>query len=138
MKLPLKDMSLDHIGIAVESIKDSLGFYEAMGLKEVHFEEVESEKVKIAMMTLSNGARLELLEPTSDESAVHKFLGKRGPGIHHICIKVDNIAAKLSELKEAGVRLIHESPKEGADNCLIAFIHPKATGGVLIELSQSM
>ena len=138
MKLPLKDMSLDHIGIAVESIEGALGFYKAMGLSDVHYEEVESEKVKIAMMTLTNGARLELLEATSDDSTIKKFIDKRGSGIHHICIKVDDIKAKLAELKKEGVRLIHEEPKEGADNCLIAFIHPKATGGVLIELSQSM
>lgn len=130
---PLK---LDHIGVAVESLKQGQPFYEGLGLGEMHVEEVPGEKVKVGMFELANDSRIELLEPTSSDSAVAKFLASRGPGIHHICLSVTDIHSVLKSLKAAGVKLVHETPVQGAHNCLIAFIHPKSTGGVLIELSQ--
>lgn len=102
----------------------------------MHVEEVPGEKVKVGMFELDNDARIELLEPMSSDSAIAKFLATRGPGIHHICLKVKNIRAILKTLKAQGVRLVHEEPVPGAHNCLIAFVHPKSTGGVLIELSE--
>lgn len=99
-------------------------------------EEVETEKVSVTMLPVKNGSRLELLEATSDQSAIAKFIAKRGPGIHHICLKVGNITEILAKLKASGVKLIHEKPIQGAGGCLVAFIHPSSTGGVLVELSQ--
>lgn len=128
---------LDHIGVAVESLEQGKPFYETLGLGDMHVEEVKGEKVKVGMFELGNSARIELLEPTSPDSAVAKFLANRGPGIHHICLKVKDIRAILKTLKAQGVKLVHEEPVQGAHNCLIAFVHPKSTGGVLIELSES-
>jgi len=127
---------LDHIGVAVESLEQGKPFYEALGLGAMHVEEVKGEKVKVGMFELGNDSRIELLEPTSGDSAVAKFLSSRGPGIHHICLRVNNIRAILKTLKAQGVKLVHEEPVPGAHNCLIAFVHPKSTGGVLIELSE--
>lgn len=132
----MKDFTLDHIGIAVESLVEGSKFYQALGFKNLHVEEVPTEKVKVGMYELANKARVELLEPTTPDSAVAKFLAKRGPGIHHICFRVKGIQALLDQLKSAGVQLIHEKPTPGAHGCLVAFIHPKSTGGVLIELSE--
>lgn len=127
---------LDHIGVAVESLEQGKPFYETLGLGPMDVEEVPGEKVKVGMFELGNDARIELLEPTSADSAVAKFLASRGPGIHHICLKVSDIRSVLKALKEKGVKLVHETPVQGAHNCLIAFIHPKSTGGILIELSE--
>lgn len=127
---------LDHIGIAVESLNQGSTFYKNLGLGEMHVEEVPGEKVKVGMFELENDARIELLEPTTPDSAVAKFLSSRGPGIHHICLKVSDIRSALKTLKAQGVKLVHEEPVPGAHNCLIAFIHPKSTGGILIELSE--
>ena len=128
---------LDHIGVAVESLEQGRSFYEALGLGKMSVENVPTEKVNVGMFELGNNARIELLEPTSPDSAIAKFLSKRGPGIHHICLKVKDVRSILKTLKAQGVQLIHETPVPGAHNCLIAFIHPKSTGGVLIELSES-
>lgn len=133
MKLTFK---LDHIGIAVESLANGKPFYEGLGLGDMHVEEVPGEKVKVGMFELDNDSRIELLEPTSPDSAVAKFLSSRGPGIHHICLRVSDIRSTLKALKAQGVKLVHEEPVQGAHNCLIAFVHPKSTGGVLIELSE--
>jgi methylmalonyl-CoA/ethylmalonyl-CoA epimerase len=131
-------MKIDHLGIAVESIEQTLRFYrDALGLPLTHEETVEDQGVKVAMLPLGE-SRVELLEPTGPETPVGKFIAKRGPGIHHICIAVDDVAAKLAELKAQGVALIDETPRPGADGCLVAFVHPKGTNGVLIELSQRM
>ncbi len=95
-----------------------------------------SEKTKTGFFKLQNNSNLELLESMSEDGPIKKFLEKRGPGIHHICLRVKDISAVLTHLKEQGVRLINETPKKGAHDCLVAFIHPASTGGVLIELSQ--
>ena len=130
------EYELDHIGIAVETLESGFEFYGALGFKDMDTEEVASEKVKVGFLRLGNRANLELLEPTSTDSAVRKFLEKRGPGIHHICLRVKNIDAILQDLKAKGVRLINEQAKLGAHNCRVAFVHPASTGGVLIELSE--
>jgi methylmalonyl-CoA/ethylmalonyl-CoA epimerase len=127
---------LDHIGIAVESLEKGKAFYEALGLGQMAVEKVPSEKVTVGMFELGNDSRIELLEPTEAESPIGKFLKNRGPGIHHICLKVSDIHATMKALKAQGVQLIHDEPKPGAHERLVAFIHPKSTGGVLIELSQ--
>lgn len=127
---------LDHIGIAVETLEQGKAFYEALGLSPMHVETVEKEKVKVGLFDLENDCRIELLEPLSKDSTIQKYLEKRGPGIHHICLRVEGIRDILKTLKKGGVTLINEEPHMGAHNCLVAFIHPKSTGGVLIELSE--
>jgi methylmalonyl-CoA/ethylmalonyl-CoA epimerase len=125
---------VDHIGIAVKSIEDSLPYYtETLGLKLLHIEEVLSEKVRVAFIDSGN-VKLELLQPIDESSAVHSFIEKKGEGIHHVAFGVTNIQERLNELKEKGVRLIQETPKVGAGGAQVAFIHPKSSGGVLYEL----
>ena len=129
-------MKIDHIGIATNGIADSSAVYcEALGLTAGELEEVPSQKVRVAMLPVGE-SRIELLEPTSDQSPISKFLAKRGPGIHHIAFRVDDIRAELADLKSKGTRLIDEEPRIGSGGCLVAFIHPSSTGGVLIELVQ--
>ena len=129
-------MKIDHIGIATNGIDDAARFYlESLGLQIEYVEEVASQKVRVAMLPLGE-SRVELLEPTSDNSPIFKFLAKRGPGIHHIAVRVQDIRASLAELKEKGARLIDEQPRTGAGGCLVAFIHPSSTGGVLLELVE--
>lgn len=131
------EYELDHIGVATRSLEEGLKFYEALGFKEMHKEEVPTERVRVGMLELGNSSRIELLEPTSEDSPIAKFLDKRGPGIHHICLRVKDIKAVLAHLRtQEGVRLIDEAPKPGAHGCQVAFVHPKSTGGVLLELSQ--
>lgn len=125
---------VDHIGIAVRNIEDSLPYYtETLGLKLIHIEEVTSEKVRVAFIDSGN-VKLELLQPTDESSAIHSFIEKKGEGIHHVAFGVTNIQQRLDELKEKGVRLIQETPKVGAGGAQVAFIHPKSSGGVLYEL----
>ena len=129
-------MKIEHIGIATESIEVALKFWrDALDLSIVATEEVEEQGVRIAMLPVGE-SRIELLEPTHTGSPIAKFLAKRGSGIHHIAVRVPDIRAALARLKESGARLIDEEPRLGADNCLIAFIHPQATGGVLLELVE--
>jgi methylmalonyl-CoA epimerase len=132
------EFELDHIGIAVEGLDQGFEFYKALGFKKMEIEEVPSEKVRVGFLSLGNHSNLELLEPTSQDSTVRKYLEKRGPGIHHICLRVKNIDNILVELKAKGVRLINEQAKMGAHRCRVAFVHPASTGGVLIELSEKM
>lgn len=134
----LNHLEIDHIGIAVESLSMSSVFYKTLGFAEMSVEEVESEKVRVGIFKLDNQAKIELLEAMTEESPIAKFLQKKGPGIHHICLRVEDIRQKIKKLQEKGVQMIHSEPKLGADNCLIAFVHPKSTGGVLIELSQAL
>ena len=125
---------IDHIGIAVRSIEEQIKYYEgALGLKCEHTEVVESQKVKTAFFNVS-GVHVELLEPTSPESPIAKFLETKGEGIHHIAYESDNIQGQLDQVKSAGCRLINEQPMEGAHGKKVAFIHPKSSFGVLTEI----
>tara|TARA_R110002020_G_scaffold323841_1_gene539668 strand:+ start:75 stop:482 length:408 start_codon:yes stop_codon:yes gene_type:complete len=125
---------IDHLGIAVRSLDESVSYYEnALGLRCEHREEVPSQKVRTAFFTVGD-THLELLEPTSPESPVARFLESHGEGIHHIAFATDGIAAQLQQAARAGVRLIHEIPFEGAQGLQVAFLHPKSTHGVLTEL----
>lgn len=129
-------MKIEHIGIATRSLEEALGFWrDTLGLEMVHTEVVEDQRVRVAMLPVGE-PRIELLEPTGDDSPVAKFLEKRGAGIHHIAIKVDDIRASLDRLKAGGSRLIDESPRVGAGGCLVAFVHPSSAGGVLLELVE--
>jgi len=130
--------NLYHVAIAVNNLSEVEKIYEtALGLKVEHREVVEEQKVSTSMLVPKDGGTaIELLEPTSEDSPISKFLEKRGEGIHHICYKVDDIESVLTRLKEQGVRLIDETPREGAYNSKVAFIHPKAMNGVLIELAE--
>ena len=125
---------IDHIGVAVKSIDESMKVYtEILGLKVTGIETVEEQKVKTAFIPIGE-SEIELLESTSPDGPIAKFIEKRGEGIQHIALRVDNLKAKLEELKQKGVRLIDENPRLGAGGAKIAFIHPKDTKGVLIEL----
>ena len=130
----MKKPTLDHIGIAVRSL-DSAKIYEDLGLTIEHVETVETQRVKTAFLSVGD-SNLELLEPTSPDSPIAKFIEKRGEGIHHICLRVDDLEAHLERLKAAGYRLINEAPVPGAHGCRVAFLHPSAGNGVLIELSS--
>ncbi len=128
---------IDHLGIAVRSIEETLKFYEgALGLKCEKIEEVPSQKVRTAFLALGE-VHIELLEPTAPDSTIAKFIEDRGEGIHHVAFLTDAIDAQLAQAKEAGVRLIHEVPFEGAANKLVAFLHPKSTHGVLTEFCMA-
>jgi methylmalonyl-CoA epimerase len=131
-------MKINHLGIATKGIDEALKFWsEALGLENVHTEVVEDQKVKVAMLPIGE-SRIELLEPTSEDSPISKFLEKRGGGIHHIAVEVADIATALAQLKAKGMRLIDESPRVGAEGCLVAFVHPTSTNGVLLELVQTV
>jgi methylmalonyl-CoA/ethylmalonyl-CoA epimerase len=125
---------LDHIGIAVRSIADA-GVYQTLGLTIDHVETVETQKVKTAFIAVGD-SNLELLEPTASDSPIAKFIDRRGEGIHHICLRVDDLEAELAKLQEQGYRLVNPSPVPGAHGCRVAFLHPSAGRGVLIELSE--
>lgn len=127
---------IDHIGIAVHSIEKALPFYtKNLNLTLLGIEEVESEKVKVAFLKIGE-SKLELLEPLSKESAIATFLEKRGEGIHHVALAVDSIQDRINEIKEKGIRMINETPKPGAGGAMVAFMHPKSTGGVLFEYCE--
>lgn len=127
---------LDHIGIAVKSL-DAAKIYEALGLSVDHVETVETQGVKTAFLAVGD-AHFELLEPLSPQSPVGRFIEKRGEGIHHICLRVNDLDAHLKRLKRQGFRLIDEAPVPGAHGCRVAFLHPAAGNGVLIELSEKI
>lgn len=125
-----------HIGIAVKNIDHALPFYtQQLGLTLLGTEEVESEQVRVAFLGIGE-SRLELLEPLREDSPIARFIEKRGEGIHHIALDVDDLHERIQSLKTAGIPLIHEEPKQGAHGAQIAFLHPKAAGGVLVELCQ--
>ena len=131
-------MKIAHLGIATKEIDEALKFWEnALGLEKVHTETVEDQKVRVAMLPLGE-TNIELLEPTSADSPISKFLEKRGGGIHHIAVEVEDITASLAKLKAEGMRLIDETPRIGAEGCLVAFVHPASSGGVLLELTQKV
>jgi len=127
---------IEHIGIAVTSLKDSIKYYESvLGLKCYAIEEIKEQKVKTAFFKLGE-CKIELLESTHPESPVGKFIEKKGEGVHHIAFAVENINDCLREAEEKGLKLIDKSPRKGAEGLNIAFIHPSSTGGVLTELCE--
>lgn len=127
---------ISHIGIAVASIDDAAPFYrDVLGLEYEGDEVVAEQKVRVAFFALGE-SRIELLEPTEADSPVARFLEKNGPGIHHLAYEVDDLEARLATLKSQGVRLVDETPRNGAHQTRIAFLHPKASGGVLTELCE--
>ncbi|WHY65605.1 methylmalonyl-CoA epimerase [Neobacillus sp. SuZ13] len=127
---------VDHIGIAVKSIEKALPFYtDVLNLPLIGTEEVDTQKVKVAFLQ-AGSTKLELLEPTSEESAIAKFIEKRGEGIHHVALGVDSIEERIREIKEQGIRMIDEQSRPGAGGANIAFMHPKSTSGVLFELCE--
>ena len=124
---------IEHLGIAVKSLKEAIPYYEnVLGLKCYAIEEVADQKVKTAFFKIGQ-TKLELLEPTSPESTIAAFIEKRGEGIHHLAFATDDVAACLAEAEEKGVRLIDKAPRPGAEQMMIAFVHPKSTKGVLTE-----
>jgi len=140
-KYRMKNELISHIGIAVLDLEESITKYTLLtGDQNPFITEVPDQKVKVAIFSadIENlpGGRIELLAPTSSESPIAKFLDKRGEGLHHICIYVENIEKKLSELKSSGAKLIDEIPRIGAEGNRIAFVHPKSSNGVLIELEE--
>ncbi|MDQ0213796.1 methylmalonyl-CoA/ethylmalonyl-CoA epimerase [Oikeobacillus pervagus] len=127
---------VDHIGIAVRSLEQTLPFYtDQLQLKLLKTEEVESEQVRVAFLDAGN-AKLELLEPMSEKSAIFKFIEKRGEGIHHMALGVQNINDRIKEMKDKGIRMINEQAKQGAGGAQVAFMHPKSAHGVLVELCE--
>lgn len=132
----MKALRVDHIGIAVKDLEESLKFYtEVLGLEVAGTEVVEEQKVKVAFLPCGD-SELELLESTAPDGPIAKYIEKNGEGIQHVAIRVDDIEATLAELKEKGIRLIDEKPRYGAGGAKIAFVHPKATKGILLELSE--
>jgi methylmalonyl-CoA epimerase len=128
--------TLDHVGIAVADLSEALAFYrDALGLEAGAPEEVPSQRVRAHRIPAGDAA-IELLEPTAADSPIARFIAKRGPGLHHVTLRVDDLAGALAQLKARGVRLIDEMPRTGAEGSLIAFIHPASTHGVLVELKQ--
>ena len=129
-------MKIDHIGIATLGIDEAANFWRsALGLSVIEIEEVADQKVRVAMLSIGE-SRIELLEATSEDSPISKFIEKRGPGIHHLAVNVDNIETALAQLKQNGARLIDSEPRRGAGGCLVAFVHPSSMGGVLLELVE--
>jgi methylmalonyl-CoA epimerase len=131
-----QNVKIDHIGIATSSFSDAAVWQEALGLSVQHTEEVVEQGVRVKMLPIGE-TRIELLEPLSSDSPIAKFLNKRGPGIHHIAVRVDDIEQALANFKAHGARLIDETPRRGAGGCLVAFIHPSSANGVLLELVQN-
>jgi methylmalonyl-CoA/ethylmalonyl-CoA epimerase len=126
---------LDHLGIAVRSIAEARGFWEALGLRVERIEEVPQEGVRVAMIRLGE-VRIELLEATTADSTVAKFIAKRGPGLHHLCVASDDLDRDDADLREAGVELLRPAPTPGAGGSRVQFVHPRGAGGVLVELAQ--
>jgi methylmalonyl-CoA epimerase len=129
------ERKLDHVGIAVRSIDEARGFWEALGLRVEHVEEVPQEGVRVAMIPCG-ATRIELLEPTRPDSPIAAFLDKRGPGIHHLCLASDDVVGDDARLRAAGVQLLRAQPTRGAGGSAVQFVHPKSAGGVLLELAQ--
>ncbi|HKA17722.1 MAG TPA: methylmalonyl-CoA epimerase [Blastocatellia bacterium] len=129
-------MKIDHLGIAVRSISDSLNFYrDALGLELAGTEEVQDQGVRVALLPAGE-SRIELLEPFSEDTPVGRFIARRGEGLHHICYEVDDLASKLDDLRSRGIRLLEGYPRRGAEGKLVAFLHPASAHGVLVELVE--
>lgn len=128
--------ALDHLGIAVKSLNSAKAVYEKLGLRISSEEEVPAEKVRLVMVAVGD-TRLELLEATSDDSVIARFITKRGEGLHHVCLRVPDLAAAVRKLKDDGVRLISDDIRTGAGGHKYVFIHPSSAGGVLLELAEA-
>jgi len=128
--------TIDHLGIAVKSLSAAKGIYEKLGLNISPEETVEAEQVRLVMVPVGE-SRLELLEPTSETSTIAKFIAKRGEGLHHLCVRVPDLAAAVQKLKSDGVRLVSEEIKVGAGGHRYVFVHPSSSGGVLLELVEA-
>jgi methylmalonyl-CoA/ethylmalonyl-CoA epimerase len=131
-----KIKGINHVAIVVEDMEKALSFWrDALGMELHELRDVPAEKSQVAFLPLE-GSEVELVLPTTDDSGIAKYLAKRGPGMHHICLEVDDIAGMLAQLKAKGIRLINEQPRAGADGVKYAFIHPESTSGVLVELYE--
>lgn len=131
-----KITAINHVAVVVDDMEKSLIFWrDALGIELHELRDVPAEKSQVAFLPLA-GAEVELVMPTTDDSGIAKYLAKRGPGMHHICLEVDDIAGMMSHLKTRNIRLINEEPRTAADGKKYAFIHPESTGGVLVELYQ--
>ena len=128
--------SINHVAVVVEDMEKALSFWrDALGIEVHELRDVPAEKSQVAFLPLE-GSEVELVQPTSDDSGIAKYLAKRGPGMHHICLEVDNIVDMMAQLRSKGVRLINEEPRIGTDGKKYAFIHPESTSGVLVELYE--
>lgn len=128
--------AINHVAVVVDDMEKSLAFWrDALGIELHELRDVPAEKSQVAFLPLP-GAEVELVLPTTDDSGLAKYLDKRGPGMHHLCLEVDDVDAMLAQLKSKGIRLINEHPRTTADGKKYAFIHPESTGGVLVELYQ--
>lgn len=131
-----KITAINHVAVVVDDMEKSLAFWrDALGIHLHELRDVPAEKSQVAFLPLA-GAEVELVMPTTDDSGIAKYLAKRGPGMHHLCLEVDDIDGMLAQLKGKGIRLINEEPRTAADGKRYAFIHPESTGGVLVELYQ--
>jgi methylmalonyl-CoA/ethylmalonyl-CoA epimerase len=131
----VRSYKIDHLAVAVASLEEALPIYRALGLTETHREEVPGQQVVTAFLPVGD-SHIELLEPTGEASPVARFLARRGPGLHHVCFAVDDLAAALRELEGRGFRLVNPVPVPGAGGKNVAFLHPESGGGVLIELAE--
>ena len=127
--------AIDHVGIAVESIAEARRLYELLGLEVERIEEVPQEGVRVALLRCGESC-IELLEATDPDSPIARFLARRGPGIHHLCLRTDDVTADDARLRQAGLDMLRPRPTRGAGGCWVQFVHPRSTGGVLLELSQ--
>jgi methylmalonyl-CoA epimerase len=134
MALRYRNITIDHLGIAVPALDAAVAFYQTLGLEVAHRETVGTEKVSVAMMPTGE-SRIELLEPAAPDSPISKFLERRGPGLHHVALRVPDLAAAVERLRASGASLLNE-PRQGAGGHLYVFVHPASTGGVLLELIQ--
>jgi methylmalonyl-CoA/ethylmalonyl-CoA epimerase len=131
-----KVKQINHVAVVVEDMEKALAFWrDALGMELHEVREVPAEKSQVAFLPLS-GSEVELVQPTTDDSGIAKYLAKRGPGMHHLCLEVDDMEGMMSHLKSQGIRLINEEPRLAADGKKYAFIHPESTSGVLVELYQ--
>lgn len=134
----MRNKKVEHIGIAVKNLDDTMSFYDdVLGLEKLSVETVESQGVNIAFFKTGE-TKIELLEPINDDSPIAKFIDKRSEGIHHMAIEVEDIEAKIEDMKEKGAKFIGNEPTEGADDMKVIFVHPKSTNGVLLELCEPM
>lgn len=139
IKKYLEDCHLDHVAVSVENLEQSIKIYETLGLKfDDKREVVKEQAVTTAFAAIDDKSHIELLEPWGEDGPIHQSIQKRGAGLHHLCFRVKDVELKASQLRQAGFKLLYDKAKNGAAGCLVNFIHPKSTGGVLIEISQKL